>query len=148
MQTFIVDADLDKSAQELDSKRLGNQRSEAIMIAEILLGLRKSRWQSHPAVQMWKGYEGCLVRKYIPSILREWRRRGFANGQSLEKYKAIYKKASSVLSKKHDKRPHWINQKLILSHRSNLIKKKPEYYWFKWRGTTLDLDYFWPTKEK
>jgi len=75
MQTFLPYPDFTKSAQCLDSKRLGKQRVEAWQIYEILRG-KKSRWMNHPAVRMWRGFERALL-WYGLTICREWRNRGY-----------------------------------------------------------------------
>lgn len=76
MQTFLPYSDFIKSASVLDKKRCFKQVVEA---KQILCTLRadnlpedwqntkafqNQRWQNHPAVKMWKGYEEALKQYY------------------------------------------------------------------------------------
>ena len=139
MQTFITDRRMNKSAANLDWQRLGKQRVEAVQIARTLAGL-SSGWKNHPAVRMWKGYEAYLVDEYLYVHLLEWGNRGY-NGEKcwlhfydLMNYIDVEKKA----------RPPWITDELILSHRSNLVRKLPHWYGPLWPGVPSDLPYVWP----
>lgn len=71
MQTFITDFNMAQNAKNLDNKRLGKQRVEALQIASCLLE-KETRWRNHPAVKMWKGYESFLIRRYIITLFAEW----------------------------------------------------------------------------
>ena len=139
MQTFICDIVLNISASNLDVKRLGKQRIEAIQIAMCLLE-KESKWKNHPAVKMWKGFEVFLVKEYLKSILDEWNKRGFKNEKCKEHYFRLLEK---VKNKKIIK-PYWINSEFIEAHRSNLIRKKPEFYKKLWSFTESNLEYIWP----
>jgi len=143
MQTFITDFDLEKSAGNLDDKRLGKQRLEAVQIAKILLGMIDSRWKNHPAVLMWKGYEPFLIKKYLRSIIKEWVKRGYKNNIILKDYKILYRAVYHM----EPIAPSWVTKELIISHRSKLIAKDPEYYGPKWPDTPADLEYIWPVKK-
>lgn len=107
----------------------------------------KTPWYNHPAVQMWKGYEVHLY-DYLSQICYEWTIvRGYQD--------SILSKSLELLewccnSSDKDVLPFWLgNNKLHLSHQSNLIRKKPDYYRPIF-GYDIpdDLRYFWPTKEK
>ncbi|MFW9871903.1 MAG: MSMEG_6728 family protein [Candidatus Thorarchaeota archaeon] len=127
MQTFITDHDMAISAKNLDNKRLGKQRVEALQIFECLI-IKETKWKNHPAVKMWKGYEGYLLLIYLRSILNEWGIiRNFKSFKCEEKwftYMTRYTKRKPYIVIK----PSWITDEFIESHRSNLIRKKPEYY--------------------
>jgi hypothetical protein len=123
MMTFITDFDQKITAKNLDNKRLGKQRVEAIQIASCLL-LKETKWKNHPAVKMWKGYESYLIKIYLYEILQEWSNRGFKNDKCLNHFNILF---LQVLNKKVII-PTWLNQKFINSHKSNLIRKNPEYY--------------------
>ena len=142
MQTFITDFDLEKSAKNLDNKRLGKQRIEAIQIAKILIEGENYRWKNHPAVLMWKGYEAFLVKKYIKAILKEWNSREFSNTKSLKDYRRLYRLVFHMEIIK----PDWITAELIKSHRSKLIQKHPDYYKKIWPDIPDNLEYIWPRR--
>lgn len=141
MQTFITDFDMAKSAANLDNKRLGKQRVEALQIAEVLL-CGKQGWKNHPAVKMWKGYEYFLVDTYIFFIMNEWTFRGFKNTKCYEKWKQLCFYINPI----NYKYPEFITEDFITAHRSNLIRKNPEYYHPKWPDVPNNLDYIWPVK--
>ena len=133
MQTFMPVPDLVKSVQILDNKRLGKQRVEAMTILNTLEG-RSSGWSNHPAVKMWKGYEDVLA-LYMNLCIIEWRRRGFRNNMKL-------------CNRKLDLRyPKWFgNEEFHRRHRSNLLRKAPEFYKkYHWTEKPT-LNYLWPAK--
>jgi hypothetical protein len=103
MQTFITDPDFTRSAVNLDMRRLGKQRVEAL---QILITIQKmclenpsikvngedghiiSRtlgWSHHPAVRMWFGYTDFLA-MYYNSIVNEWVRRGYKHEIKMSEY--------------------------------------------------------------
>jgi hypothetical protein len=141
MQTFIVYLrDIRKTAQVLDNKRLGKQRVEAIQIANILLGrTNRKGWRNHPAVKMWRGYETFLVKVYLKEIMDEWTGRGFKNTKCQQHYEELCTLVDNKLQ-----RPSWLNSRFCICHRSNLIRKKPEYYGKLWPEIPDDLEYIWP----
>jgi hypothetical protein len=145
MQTFITDHDMAISASNLDNKRLGKQRVEALQIFSDLT-IRKTRWHNHPAVKMWKGYEGFLLYVYLREVLFDWEiRRGFNNTLCNKKWRAycrirFYGNATCYDTTK----PPWITDKFIESHRSNLIRKDRNLYKPIFPNTEEGLDYIWP----
>lgn len=144
MQTFITDTNMAISASYLDNKRLGKQRVEALQIFECLI-VKETRWKNHPAVQMWKGFEGYLLYDYIIRILNEWELvRKFKNTKCIEKWY----KYTSLVNILNRQKPPWITEKFIEAHRSNLIRKDPNYYKPLFPNTQEGLEYIWPTKEK
>jgi Pyrimidine dimer DNA glycosylase len=52
--------DFAETARCLDDVRLGKQRVETYQIVRTLDGVTTGR-RHHPAVRMWRGYEGTLV---------------------------------------------------------------------------------------
>lgn len=134
MQTFLPYRDFEKVAQCLDYRRLGKQRVEAYQILLALDG--KSRgWKNHPAVLMWRGYEGAL-RDYLAAMIFEWMDRGYKNTMLIPRVSGN----RSI--------PNWLTPKFIRSHRSNLMRKDPEYYGkFRW-GVPSDLPYVWPVRKE
>lgn len=137
MQTFLPHESFVASAQCLDRQRLGKQRVEVLQILRVLAGQTKG-WKNHPAVLMWKGYEGMLV-TYGACICREWMDRGYQD-TCLDKLGEFSSFKSAY--------PPWLGlEEFHLSHRSNLVRKDPEHYGALWPGVKPDLPYYWPTKE-
>jgi len=136
MQTFITDTDVSKSMQSLDVKRLGKQRVEA---KQIYLALTDPEygWKSHPAVRMWAGYEQSLA-EYALVCCHQWTYLGYEDSLT-DWFRARLGPRSYV-------RPWWWwDARLILSHRSNLIRKNPTYYQHIWPNVPPDIEYFWPS---
>lgn len=136
MQTFLPYPNFYLSAECLDNKRLGKQRVEAWQILQALRGNTKG-WQSHPATVMWRGHEQALI-LYGIVICTEWRRRGFKDSM-LERFLAEQ-------TDLHPDLPWWYGFKpLHTSHRSNLVRKDPDYYTkqFDFENTPKDLPYIW-----
>lgn len=135
MQTFLPYADFAASAEVLDSSRLGKQRVEAYQIVRTLDGVTKG-WRHHPAVRMWRGYEGALV-DYGLTMCLEWTRRGRIDTVH-DKLLAHARPAGTAV-------PAWLGDELFhASHRSNLLRKDPGWYGrFGWTEPP-DLPYVWP----
>ena len=135
MQTFLPYNDFTKSAKVLDRQRLGKQRVEVLQLLKALKGETKG-WVNHPAAKMWRGYENCLV-VYGLSICTEWIERGYKD-TCFAKILAYrdYKTAIVV--------PPWLGREdFHESHRSNLLRKDPDYYHkFGWTEPT-NLEYVW-----
>ena len=126
--------DFHETARVLDNKRLGKQRVEAYQIGRVLQGLTKG-WRNHPAVLMWRGYEPALY-EYGRVICLEWRERGFVDNM-IERF-----------PRERIELPSWLgDERLHLSHQSNLIRKYPEHYKEYFPEVADDLPYFWVTKE-
>ena len=77
MQTFLPYEDFKRSAETLDSKRLGKQRVESMQIYKACV-LDDYGWKNHPVVKMWIGYEDAL-QIYMNTMIDEWVKRGFNN---------------------------------------------------------------------
>jgi hypothetical protein len=144
MQTFIPRPDFEQVAKELDYRRLGKQRVEAMQILKVLLGqgrvLKNGQlaWQNHPAVQMWKGFEGALA-MYGVAICTEWKRRGYKDTVE-DKIRGMIEPTSDL--------PYWMgDEALHRSHQSNLVRKFPVFYSVHYPDVPSDLPYVWPTKE-
>ncbi|MFX0091545.1 MAG: MSMEG_6728 family protein [Candidatus Hodarchaeota archaeon] len=131
MQTFLPYPDFTKSAQCLDYRRLGKQRVECKQILRALTN--DTGWSNHPAVRMWMGYEQALC-AYMQECIIEWVRRGYQNNLQVE-------------TSKQFKLPGWFGyKKFHSSHRSNLLRKDPNYYGkFGWVELP-NLPYWWPIK--
>lgn len=139
MQTFlpVVRQDLPMvscalSAKVLDRQRLGKQRVEAWQIYRTLTG-ETNGWRNHPAVRMWRGYEQALS-VYGRMMCIEWVRRGYVDNLFLRFPQGW-----------EQKWPDWMfDPAFAASHRSNLLRKKPEWYGqFGW-SEDASLPYVWP----
>jgi len=140
MQTFLPYADYKKSAQSLDRFRLGKQRVEGLQILNSLV--EGGGWSDHPAVKMWRSHEGALA-QYTIAICEEWQSRGYRD--------TVKGKVLSLL-KDHPEwnslPPRWMGDPAFhLSHQSNLVRKKPEFYARKFPGISGDMAYIWPKGE-
>jgi len=134
VQTFLPLPDFKESARVLDDKRLGKQRVEAYQVMRVLAGMTKG-WRNHPAVLMWRDYEGALY-EYGRLVCVEWRERGF-NDSLLE----AFPKDKVVL-------PPWLGyDEFHTSHQANLVRKLPEHYRKYFPEVDEHLPYSWPTKE-
>jgi hypothetical protein len=141
MQTFLPLPSFSSSARCLDNKRLGKQRVEALQILKALHGDydKTSAWVNHPATKMWKWYEPALT-LYKDLCIIEWVARGFNNSMEL-----TYTHKQSGDYGAGEITPPWFGrEEFHASHRSNLLKKDPEYYsQFGWTEPH-DLPYIWP----
>jgi hypothetical protein len=138
MQTFLPYDDYAKSANVLDRQRLGKQRVETLQILKALSDPTYG-WQNHPAVNMWRGYELELV-CYGLAICDEWITRGYKD-TCREKISIFYNNPNFGYEM-----PSWLgNHNLHLSHRSNLLRKMPEFYGSLFeKDLTNNLEYVWP----
>ena len=145
MQTFLPEPDFAKSAACLDYRRLGKQRVEA---KQLLLALsldvgphkaRTSHWSNHPAARMWRGYEFALC-EYGGVVCTEWIRRGY-NDTLLPQFEEL--SAELLKSQAKVSLPPWFgNKEFHDSHKSNLMRKDPKYYY--WPNVPNNLEYVWP----
>ena len=126
MQTFLPYLNFIQSASCLDNRRLGKQRVEAWQIYKTLtVG---SRWKHHPAVIMWKGYEGYLL-LYGYTICKEWVKRGFKDSMLNRFINEMYKENIKMDA------PPWLGKESFHSkHRSILLAKNYDWYrQFDWK---------------
>jgi pyrimidine dimer DNA glycosylase len=134
MQTFLPYSSFPEVAHILDSKRLGKQRVEGLQILNIITRPDYvGGWKNHPAVLMWRGYEAAL-KLYVNTMIEEWKRRGYRNTMQLYDLDGV----EIVM-------PWWMGDRRFHdAHKSNLLRKYPEYYrQFGW-DVQEDLPYFWP----
>ena len=132
MQTFLPYADFTESAKCLDYKRLGKQRVEAWQIYQIVSGKRtKGGWINHPAVNMWRGFSNLLA-YYYNDILDEWIKRGYKNNMEY------------IICPPSVTEPFWLGDKDFHdSHKSNLLRKNPDFYGQYGWDVPNNLDYVW-----
>lgn len=143
MQCFLVDIDFIKSARYLDNRRLGKQLIECYQIYDTIINKKKA-WSNHPAVDMWRNHIDCLL-YYGLCHYNEWKRR-LVDGERGGKLE--HKSGEFIISKITTNIvlfPKWVfDNRVHLSHKSNLIRKKPEYYKPFWPDVPDNLPYFWP----
>lgn len=144
MQTFLPYGNFLDSVNCLDYRRLGKQRIECKQILRTLLGESKG-WVSHPAVKMWRGHETSLA-LYGICCCTEWSNRGYRDSQRRwfdDVYVKLYRETGAS-----DITPPWLGGEAFhLSHKSNLIRKDPEYYRKLWPDVPDNLPYVWPKPE-
>lgn len=141
MQTFLPYSDFKTSAMSLDSKRLGKQRVETLQIVKALTEPTYG-WKNHPATKMWRGHIPMLV-EYQRAICAEWGRRNYKD-TCMDKTLLI---AADYLDEEIVA-PQWLgNPELHISHRSNLLRKNPEFYSPIFEADlNPDLEYVWPVQ--
>jgi hypothetical protein len=151
MQTFLPYKDFTKSANVLDSKRLNKQILEGYQILKVLNSDDpRAAWRNHPAVKMWRGSETHLY-DYVLSMANVATLRGIKTDKNLENIETLRK---ATLQNWGTKKPFWINNKSIVdrlteSHRANLYRKDPEFY-FEFAGNQANpccdkCQYYWVT---
>jgi len=129
MQTFLPYPDFEKSLRALDYRRLGKQRVEAY---QILRAIRMGGgWRNHPATNMWRGHVNAL-KLYHNLCIAEWVRRGYRNRMNKMKI-------TGPVSY-----PPWFGREdFHAAHRSNLLRKDPEFYGRYGWSEPPDLPYLW-----
>lgn len=135
VQTFLPYSNFLDSAYVLDRQRLGKQRVEAKQILLALDGTSKG-WVNHPAVKMWRGYEGALA-FYGAVVCAMWAERGYVD--NLLPFFGERMTNDFVV-------PPWLgDEDFHRSHQSNLVRKDPAHYGPLFPGVPDDLEYVWPT---
>lgn len=117
MITFLPEATYSRCARILDTKRLGSQRREALIILNGILNETRKYYKNY---NMWVGYEGSLC-EYGLAMCNEWVKRGY--------YDTLMNEFAKVLKDFPNDIPWWLgNEKLHSNHRGNLIRKDAIYY--------------------
>ena len=148
MQTFLPYPDFEKSIRILDSSRRNKQAVESSQLITVLDSSYKKffphrnqnpnskGWINHPAVKLWKGYLDALILYYNINL-----------EICIEEYGVKFEKLVPLPMKNRIAcLPPWFGWELFhLSHRSNLLSKKPEYYKNiqGFIGIPDDLGYLW-----
>lgn len=118
----------------LDRQRLGKQRVEVLQLLRANLDLTLG-WRNHPCAKMWRGHEAGLA-AYGLAVCDEWISRGYKD--------TCADKIRSLIQPRETDLPSWWGREdIMLSHRSNLIRKFPEHYSGLWAGVPDDLPYVW-----
>ena len=148
MQTFLPYPDFRRTAEVLDTRRLGKQRVETIQIVRALTRPVYG-WKHHPAVRMWAGFEEALG-AYGLVMAETWVERGFGDtcaativadlalaGVRTPRSQARLRRAGAL--------PPWLGDEAFhRSHRSALVRKDPEHYRPLFPDVPDDLEYVWP----
>lgn len=136
MQTFLPYPDFNESARVLDPKRLGNQ------FYREGLTLLRGKWQNHPASRMWRDYPIALC-DYLLALYRELDERGYHYPHHRDEICHIMDVKSSQGFE--IQMPPWVGDPAFhAAHRSNLLRKDPEWYgMFGWTEPD-NLPYIWP----
>lgn len=141
MQTFLPYPSFEESARALDRARLGKQRVEALQLLRAVT-IPTYGWRHHPAAKMWRGFVPALT-KYGLAMTDEWVALGHPDtvrAQILE-----FAPEVDALEQDELELPPWIGDDAFhLSHRSNLLRKDPEFYRERFGGVPDDLPYVWP----
>jgi len=138
VQTFVPDTTIPAIAEVLDNKRLFKQ---AVEVKQIFLALTTPGygWQNHPAVKMWRGYEGALL-GYGLQMVNAHIERGYNAPVLLPWY------TDTVAAVGASPLPWWWgDHRVHSSHRAALHRKDPTHY-AQWANETA-TDYWWPTQE-
>lgn len=165
VNTFVLCQNKENLFDDLDKRRLGKQRVEAMQIINILEDydrtgeFKKGSYGNHPATQMWIGYTNAL-KVYFNLCVKEWIKRGCVNNMALfdideDKYRIVpceFDGVTCQFLEEFDEFcfPKWFSfPPLILSHRASLLRKDPdEYHFFNDELTAeyYDKGYLWPLK--
>jgi hypothetical protein len=141
VQTFLPYPDFRASARALDRARLGKQRVEALQVLRAVT-IPTYGWRNHPAAKMWRGYLPALT-KYALEVTDEWIEQGHAD--TVRPQVLAFAPEVDALPQSALVLPPWIGDEAFhLSHRSNLVRKDPEFYGELFPGVPADLPYFWP----
>jgi len=150
VNTFLPHSSFNISATVLDKKRLGKQRVETLQILKANLGLTTG-WVNHPAAVMWRGYNESLA-AYGLIVCRVWIGYGYKDTceEKIDQLMPGLKK--EIFSKPLAdvvNLPPWVgNPAFHDSHRSNLLRKDPEFYGKYGWSVPNDLPYLWPVSKE
>jgi hypothetical protein len=141
MQTFLPYASFVLSAEVLDVTRLGKQRVETFQLLRANT-IPDYGWRHHPAAKMWRGHLPALV-AYGLAMIDAWTATGRADTVR-EKILAFAPEVDGLPQDDLDL-PSWVGDEAFhLSHRSNLVRKDPEFYRPRFGDIPDDLPYIWP----
>ncbi|PWC07799.1 hypothetical protein DF223_00035 [Mycetocola zhujimingii] len=141
VQTFLPYPSFAESAAVLDRSRLGKQRVEALQLLRAVT-IPTYGWRHHPAAKMWRGYVPALT-KYALDMTDAWIARGHSD--TVRPQVLPFAPEAEALSQDELELPPWIGDEAFhLSHRSNLLRKDPEFYGEVFAGVPDNLPYVWP----
>jgi pyrimidine dimer DNA glycosylase len=141
VQTFLPYPSFAQSARVLDPPRLGKQRVEALQLLRAVT-IPTYGWRHHPAAKMWRGFVPALT-KYGLEMTDAWIELGHAD--TVRPQLLLFAPEVDALSQEQLELPPWLGDEAFhLSHRSNLIRKDPEFYRQHFGDLPGDLPYIWP----
>ena len=142
MQTFLPYPSFEDSAAALDPARLGKQRVETLQLLRANT-VPDYGWRHHPAAKMWAGRLPALV-AYGLAMTDAWTALGRAD--SVRAQLLEFAPAVDGVPQSDIEMPRWLGDAAFhLSHRSNLVRKDPEFYRPRFGDVPDDLPYIWPT---
>jgi hypothetical protein len=142
VQTFLPFPSFAESAAVLDAPRLGKQRVETFQLLRAQT-IPDYGWRHHPAAKMWHGYVPALV-SYGLAMTDAWTATGHADTVR-PKLLAFAPEVDGVAQDDLEMPPWLGDEAFHLSHRSNLMRKDPEFYGERFGDIPDDLPYIWPT---
>jgi hypothetical protein len=141
MQTFLPFPSFAESAAALDGPRLGKQRVETFQLLRANT-IPDYGWRHHPAAKMWANRLPALV-LYGLAMVDEWVARGHAD--TVRPQLLAFAPEVDGRRQQDVPMPDWLGDEAFhLSHRSNLIRKDPEFYRPLFGDDPDDLPYVWP----
>ncbi|MCS5497588.1 MSMEG_6728 family protein [Cnuibacter physcomitrellae] len=141
MQTFLPYASFAASAAVLDPRRLGKQRVEALQVLRAIT-VPDYGWRHHPAAKMWRGYVPALT-AYSLAVTDAWIEAGYAD--TVRPQLLAFTPEVDGVAQADLELPPWIGDEAVhRSHRSNLVRKDPEFYGPLFPEVPPDLPYVWP----
>ncbi len=145
IRTWLPSSTFATSATVLHDDEVYRVRQHALFILEVLAG-HNQHMRHNPSVTMWRGSELMLV-SYGVTMCREWRTRG--HDDKLEQ--RIYAFGQEALDQNvftpeaNGNKPWWLgNDGFHLSHQSNLIALRPDFYKKVWPDVPADLPMVMP----
>ena len=142
MQTFLPYPSFVDSAAALDAPRLGKQRVETFQLLRAQT-IPDYGWRHHPAAKMWNGYLPALV-VYGLAMTDAWTAAGHTD--TVREKLLAFAPDVDGLTQAQVAVPPWLGDEAFhLSHRSNLLRKDPEFYGPRFGDIPDDLPYVWPT---
>ena len=98
---------------------------------------------------MWRGYEEALA-SYGLVMVREWEQRGSPDTcapQIVDELGRRPRTQAQLARLKRRGLPPWLGDEAFhRAHRSNLLRKDPEWYRPQWPDEPDDLEYVWPVR--
>jgi hypothetical protein len=141
VQTFLPYPSFTESAAALDPLRLGKQRVETLQLLRANT-VPDYGWRHHPAAKMWAGRLPALV-SYGLAMTDAWIALGRAD--SVREQLLAFAPEVDGATQEDLEMPRWLgDEEFHLSHRSNLVRKDPEFYRLRFGDVPDDLPYVWP----
>lgn len=148
VQTFLPYPDFVRSAAVLDRARLGKQRVETLQLVRALT-VEGHGWRHHPAARMWRGHLEALG-AYGVAVVATWTAEGRADTTAATMAADLARAGVERVRTQQELAeagalPPWLgDEALHRSHRSNLVRKDPDYYRPFFPDVPDDLPYHWP----